>query len=317
MGQIQEAGSAAARAASVAVGKAKDAQGDISIDSKKAETPGAVLIPDKAIFKKRIYWSPEDSARFHLDHADARINGNLKLLEWAITERSKGKTIWESFNDPVLKKMTAARTELQRAKADLAAARKALDGEFPYWKLANAKLGPHFFARTPDLARAEAKISSALAHVEKSEYLITNAISHLPDHSSYKGALEAKVSEGKGGAATEVAREAKQRPIDGESGSVIKCWPPFPDREPIRDQLERLLGSVGETRAEIESARRNIWEAQQNTGPERPFPSPLPRPWPEPRPTPRDWPPFYYDKIPNRTEDAIVGSPAKEPDPRI
>jgi hypothetical protein len=317
MGQIQEAGRAAALAASVAAGKIKDTPGEVSIDSKRAEEPGGVLIPDRAIFKKRIFWSPEDSARFRLDQADQRIDGHLEGIDAAIAERSKGKTIWESFNDPVLKDLNAARAELQRAKADIVAARKALDGDFPYWKFASAKLGPHLFDRTPDLARAEAKANSALAHLEKSEYLIKDAISHLPPHIYYKGGFGGKIGEAKGGPSADPAPKGEQKPITGEMGQVIKCWPPDPRPESLRDQLGRLLGNVGRTRAEVESARQDIWEAQQDTGPVRPFPPSPPRPWPDPRPTPRDWPPFYYDKIPYRNADAIVGTSAKEPDPQI
>ncbi len=229
MAEIKDAGKVAVRAIApkgAEIGK----PGAIEKD------PGAIMLPDDIRIDKRIRLTPEAQARFQLADAEKRVDKELAALDKAIAERTAGGSLMKHFNDPVLADLRAARAELQKAKADLQAARKDLSGRLPMLELAQNYMGPIKCHPAPDLAAAEARINSALGHLDKSSYLVDQASDKLPPE-----------------------------PVFFKGGAPV--W----RGNSLRTQLADLQRDLGSTHRLIEDARQNVWEAQEQ-GPTRPWP---------------------------------------------
>ncbi|MBM3269648.1 MAG: hypothetical protein FJZ01_18615 [Candidatus Sericytochromatia bacterium] len=227
------------------------------IGQPQPEEPGRVIIPDERLIDKRIMWTPEQQARYKLTMAEKQVNQEIAALDKAIAERSKGLSPWQRFADPVLRDLRAARAELGQAEADLKAARTELDGRLPFYKLGLAYMGP--IDRTPDLAAAEARINSALGHLDKAQYHVGEALESLPPE-----------------------------PFIGCKHPGGHIW----HGNTLRGQLNALSRDISETQQTAREARENVWEAQE-AGPTKPWP---PKPWPPrplPAPIPQEFPPYY------------------------
>lgn len=292
MADIMDAGKAGIR---TAVGK---------IDEGKKLPPlaappgadGAAIARDEIHFKK-ILWTPEDRARARLDQAESQIDREIAELDRAIADRTPGSW-FRSLGDPQLAELRRARSELLKAKNDIEAARQALEGRIPLWKLAQAYLHPGIWnERQPDLARAEARLNSALGHMAHAEHCVREAIeSGVVDVFPYR--------EAKGGLGSASGS------VEGERAGSTEIATRHPAIRSDGD-LKRLLYDLDETRQNLEQAREDVWEAQEraNRMPPRPFPEPMPWPAPFPRPfLPREgepwlptrpkWPPIDLLAVP-------------------
>jgi tetratricopeptide (TPR) repeat protein len=260
------------------------------------------IAKDELRFKK-ILWKPEDRARFRLNQAEQQIDRNLEAVDQAIAARTQGNSWIKQFNDPELQELRRARAELVKAKKDVAAAKQALDGTFPYWKMAQAYLGPDILRKqTPDLAEAEARLNSALGRLAKAEHCIQDAIDQGPDDLLlHKAEPKARDGESPAGNGAEKTTESKvEGKVEGDRvGGSAKCPGVWPGHTRDAD-LRRLLRDVRETRGQLESAREDIWEAQEQR---------KPTPWPPIHVDPPIWrePPIH--KFPPTDKIPPVGTP--------
>lgn len=275
MAEIKDAGKAGLRAY---VARTDDAK---KLPPAEAGTglPGEIAIGKDEFRIKKIVWSPEDRARFRLNRAESQIDRNLEAIDQAIAERTNGSPWMKHFahfSDPELADLRRARSELLKAKKDVEAAKQALDGKFPVWKMAQAYIEPGIWRKTqPDLAEAEARLNSALGRLAHAEHCVQEAIEHNSgrDITFYK--KDAESAEG-----------AKA----GEA--ALKCPGHIPGPQSNGD-LKRLLHDIRQTRESLEAARKDVWEAQEQQRQPQPWPLPIPHPDPKP---PRPWPPFFQER---------------------
>lgn len=233
---------------------------------------GLPNLPGDRIIIRRppIDWNPaptaEGRARVQLKQIESRIDKDLATLDQAISARQgKGGQWFIRFNDPVLRDLRNARSELAKARAAAGEARQALDvGRIPpdWIKDPIRKYGPAFetggvgpealgktepgkkhppgiwnppihWGRSPDLDRAESRINDVLGRLSHAEHLLGGA---------YK------------------RTDASTQILDEGDGLLAKRDP----ESAVHDAIGNLLASTGVSRRQAEVAREAVWEAQDS-----------------------------------------------------